>query len=187
MFTRFRKWIALSAAVLAASVAVAVAPGSASAETIIGFGSISLAHQPAWGTFAAFGVIEDSPIQLTSFPFGTWQPVDKGWTSEAGTSGEGFEFEAVTTNRTVTTWCLAAAGVNVGAELKPCSDGGTVWVLVDNEGGYLMFSRYSLNLGKQVVLCTIGVGRNIAVQTLPYPQGTGVYYRWNISGLNPPT
>jgi hypothetical protein len=180
---RRRTWAALAAlaaaAAFSASVVTAVPASAQTAETYI-----YLAHETSFGMYGTTGATDGSVIALTTVPWGTWEAISYGTTSEDGITGPGYEFEAVTTSGNLSGWCLQTLLANDYARLGPCAAGGTVFVAVYSDGGYILYSRYFLNLGAQVALATYGYGTDYAVVAVP-ASGlvTGVYYRWAFTDL----
>jgi hypothetical protein len=179
---RPRKWASLGAVALAASVMTAVLPGSASAQTDT---YIYLAHETDYGMYAASGVTLPSYIELTTPPWGSWQVNSYGQGTVDGISGSEYEFEAITTSgSTAPDLCLTTTQDGGPAGLGPCGKGGTVFILESNDGGYIMYSRYFLNLGEKVALATEGYGNGKLVYAYDASSlGTGVYYRWAFTDL----
>jgi hypothetical protein len=177
---RRRIWAALCAATLAASVVTVVDAGAASAqaETYIYF-----ANYTEYGMYAINGVTNNSAIATTTPPWGTWDPIFYGTTSEDGVTGPGYEFEAITTKGTASGLCMTTTVEYQQATLGPCGAGGTVFVLASSEGGYIMYSRYFLNIGQKVALASIGSPYGFIQAEPSYELVTGVYYRWAFSSL----
>jgi hypothetical protein len=178
---RWRLWAALTGAALAAASVAAAVPGAASAQTFTG---IYLAHEQSYGMFAENGVNPGSVIALKTPPWGTWDAIPMGTTSEHGVTGPGYEFESITTSGADSGLCMQTLSEGGLAQLGPCGANGTVFIEVSNGGGYLMYSRYFLNMGKQVALATYGFDPygDFDVFALPASQlTTGIYYRWAFS------
>jgi hypothetical protein len=171
--------IVASVALLAAGLAV-FTPGVANAQS--GYEQIILAHDTGWGMYAADGVVQNSPIAVHA-SWGTWVGNNAGPTNEDGVSGTGYTFEAVTTNGNELNWCLADTDEDGQAQLENCQAGGTVFIPVYNDGGYYLYSRYFLNLGRQEVLAVTTppglCGCGTAVEVIPVSQlNSNWYYRW---------
>jgi hypothetical protein len=177
---RRKLWALLGGVALAASVVAAV-PGVASAQTVT---AIYLAHEQSYGMYAQSGVTDQSVIALTTPPWGTWDAIPMGTTSEDGISGPGYEFESITTSGVYSDLCMQTLFESGLAQLGPCGENGTVFIEVANGGGYLMYSRYFLNMGIQVALATYGFDPYGDFQVYALPAGqltTGIYYRWAFS------
>lgn len=150
---------------------------------------IYLAHYPTWGTYAVQGVNNGSTVSITSpGPWGVWCQEPLTYVSEDGISGESYQYAAVTSSNSTSDWCLTAANaLSLLVILEKCGSGGTAWVPSPNGGGYLLFSRYYLNIDKQAVLSTEETGSNPAgpLYTLGWPAsgnlGAGYYYRWGFN------
>jgi hypothetical protein len=182
---RWGRLVALvSATALAAGTLAVLAAGPASAQTQEGETWMTLAYAEPYGAYAYSGVTSGSAILIDESP-GTWETVQYSSSyTEDGVTGYEVQFEAVTSNGTISDLCLAAT--SIVASLATCGDNGTYWIAVASGAGYYLYSRYELNMGEQFVLeaTNPGDGLNGVQVGIDYKpdivSGDGEYARWAV-------
>ena len=104
-------------------------------------------------------------------------------TAIPGYSNE-FEFQAITQKGVVTNWCIATTENLQVPWLQACGANGTVFIAVQSQDGYLLYSRFLVNEGHNDVLAVEYPGPTVELTTVPVSDVGGNWYgRWSdVSG-----
>ena len=176
---------------LAAASAAAAAPDVSLPPCNTGETSIGLVNQAPYQMYLPQGVSQGAPVELTDtadVPAERWEAECLSSTSKNGVSGLSFQFVAYS-GADMSDLCLTATSDNPQnlqvAYLEPCGAAGTAFVVTTNLDGYLLYSRYLLNLGTKAVLSTGYVpgpyalpGSEIFTEAWDGSLPSGYYYRW---------
>lgn len=170
---------AAGSAAIAAGVLTAVSVGPAAAQGTY-TGSMYLANDTAYGTFAYDGVISGSPIAVKQKPWGTWVYNEDGTETIGSVTGTVFELQAVYTSGKASPYCLADTGEGTGASLASCGADGTVFIGQENGDGIFYYSRYLYDQGQGYwVLAVNSPSTDAPVITWPESDIGGSYFgRW---------
>ena len=169
------------AAALAIGILTAASAGPAAAS--VEYGGLSLANAPAYGMYAAQGVTADSSVAVnTGYP-ARWGIAVLGPQETLGNpkvTGYPEEFHAITTKGTLTNWCIVGNAEYGDAYLASCGANGTVFIVVFNGDGVLLYSRYFLDSGSDWVLAVYSPSPGDPVMTIPYNAVGGNWFgRWD--------
>jgi len=130
------------------------------------------------GMYAANGVVQNSLIAVNPNYGGEWEV-----TAIPGYSNE-FEFQAITQKGVITNWCIATTENLQVPWLQACGANGTVFIAVQSQDGYLLYSRFLVNEGHNDVLAVEYPGPTVELTTVPVSDVGGNWYgRWSdVSG-----
>jgi hypothetical protein len=171
----------VAATTLAAGTVALTGTTPASAQIDEGEGTMTLAYDSPYGTYASDGVTANSPIDIDISP-GTWDTLLYSSSySEDDVTGFEIQFLAVTTNGNTDGLCLADTGGN--AYLAGCGDNGTYWIAVASGTGYYLYNKYELNRDAQYVLAANNPSGSVPayiVEKSTLVTGDGIYARWAI-------
>jgi hypothetical protein len=180
---RFHRCLIVASSLVLATGALTVAfAGPAAASNTLT--DMTLANIPAYGTYAANGVVAGSIIKIDNEP-GRWTAVTSGnWTAgNPSVTGTNTQYRAVTSAGATSDLCLANT-TGGPSDLATCGANGTYWVVVQSGNGYYLYNRYYLDAGENYVLGVQDPSSGSSVTLLYQPNltaGDGAYARWAVA------